>query len=121
VAPKKRSSKQAARAAPADPAPEALDPRSIALLTVQTLTAQLRTAKGTKIVPISKALTEANKVLAKASGTYEITEASILRSQAWQRVWSVLRDALARHPEALRDVVGNLERYRDAAPESVPQ
>jgi hypothetical protein len=117
VKPKRPSKRKPAAPPPVDP-PAPSDPKAIALLTVDTLTKALRKAKASQVVSISKALTEANKVLAKASGTFEITEPAILRSEAWQRVWRVLAEAMAKHPDALRDVVAALERLRDNAGEA---
>lgn len=54
-------------------------------------------------------LTNANRLHARLSGALDITEAQIVRSAPWARIMVVLRDALKKHPKALKDVADAIE------------
>jgi hypothetical protein len=55
--------------------------------------------------------TNATRLLARLSGSLEVTEAQVVRSLPFSRIIGVMREALRPYPKALEAVVGALERF----------
>lgn len=90
--------------APAPPPDDAHDAKANAIATLQILRVQLAKAEPEQAPKIANAITASSRLLARLSGSLEVTEAQILRSEPWQRLIGLVRTVLAKHPEAAKDL-----------------
>lgn len=102
---------------PSAAAEDPLDAHSVAEETVRTLRGQLAKldadpeATSRERASVSTALTSATRLLARTSGSFEVTQATILRSPHWVALKAAIVDALAPVPGALDAMQKALEVY----------
>jgi hypothetical protein len=94
-------------AAPTD----AHDPRANCMSTLTLLRQRLAVAEPEQVATLANAITSSSRLLARLSGSLEVTEAQILRSEPWQRLVKLIRETLAKHPEAAKDLQKAMHEY----------
>lgn len=83
---------------------DAHDPRANCMSTLTLLRQRLAVAEPEQVATLANAITSSSRLLARLSGSLEVTEAQILRSEPWQRLVKLIRETLAKHPEAAKDL-----------------
>ncbi len=102
--------------APSQPeatASEASDPKALAMKTIERLGRDLDDPDGTpkERATIATAMTSATRLLAKVSGSIELTPSQVLRSPTWRQLQGVVIDALRPYPQALEAISKALRHF----------
>lgn len=79
---------------------DADDPRANAVATLRILRRALEEAEPEQIPSLANAVTSSSRLLARLSGSLDVTESQVVRSEAFGRVLKVLRVVLTQFPGA---------------------
>jgi hypothetical protein len=101
--------------APTTSATSAPDTLAVAAQTVTTLQAELerlrqdKTSSARERASVASSLTSANKLYAKLSGAFEITDAMVLRSDVWTKLLVEILEALRPFPDATKALLARIQ------------
>lgn len=103
---------------PATPPPDASDARANVEATLRILRMRLEGLSPEKIDALAKvcnAITASSRLLARLSGQLDVTEAQILRSDAWKKLVRLVRDVLEAFPDAAKALDKAIAEYEAGA------
>jgi hypothetical protein len=92
--------------------PPSDDVKGMAIETIRVLRGHLSGASHREAGRISQAIAAQSRILARASGQFEITQAQIVRSPHFRELLGVIERALEPYPDAVRAVAKAFEELR---------
>lgn len=102
----------------AEPPADASDARANVEATLRILRMRLAALPADKIDALAKvcnAITASSRLLARLSGQLDVTEAQILRSDAWKKLVRLVRDVLEAFPDAAKALDKAIAEYEAGA------